>query len=50
MIDPAFEAIPLTQQKDHVGSVAYDKARNLLYISESFGDGEKPLIHVWHVR
>lgn len=50
MIDPAFNSIPLTQQKDHVGSVAYDKTRKLLFISESFGDGEKPLIHVWHVK
>ena len=29
---------------------AYDRRRRLLYVFETGGDGDRPLVHVWHVR
>ena len=38
------------QQRYLLGAMSYDRERNYLYIFELFGDGEKPLIHVWRVE
>jgi len=38
------------QQKYHVGAMAFDRERGLLYLFEPFGDGDRPLIHVWRVE
>ena len=37
------------QRKYRLGSVAYDRANGLLYVLELFGDGAKPVVHVWRV-
>ena len=38
------------QQRFLIGSVAYDRAHDLLYVLECFADGAKPVVHVWRVR
>jgi hypothetical protein len=35
------------QRRQRIGPVAYDRAGQLLYVAELFGDGARPLIHVW---
>lgn len=35
---------------DSVGGAAYDPASKRLYVSQRFGDGERPRIHVYEVR
>lgn len=38
------------QRRQRIGPVAYDRAGQLLYVLELFGDGAKPLVHVWRVE
>ena len=38
------------QRRFRIGSVAYDRMHDLLYILEPFADGIKPVIHVWRVK
>ncbi len=38
------------QRRDRIGDVAYDRANGLLYVLELYGDGAKPLVHVWQVQ
>lgn len=38
------------QRRFRIGSVAYDRAHDLLYVLELFADGAKPVIHVWRIR
>lgn len=38
------------QRRQRIGAVAYDRASQLLYVQELFGDGAKPLIHVWRIE
>ena len=38
-----------TQEWHHLGAASYDRERGLLYVFEPHGDGDKPLVHVWHV-
>ncbi|GAB2176987.1 hypothetical protein [Dongia sp. agr-C8] len=38
------------QRRQRIGAVAYDRANQLLYVQELFGDDAKPLIHVWRVQ
>ncbi len=38
------------QRRYRIGSVAYDRNNDLLYVLENFADSEKPVIHVWRVR
>ena len=37
------------QRRYRIGAVAYDRVHDLLYISEQFADGGKPVVHVWKV-
>lgn len=37
------------QRRQRIGPIAYDRAHQLLYVIELFGDGAKPLIHVWRI-
>ena len=37
------------QQKMRIGAAAFDRERGLLYVQELFGDGDKPLVHVWRI-
>ena len=39
-----------TQQKYRLGDCAFDRARGLFYVLELFGDGDKPVVHVWQVQ
>lgn len=48
-IDDVLYHITSAQQKYHVGALAFDRAQGMLYLFEPFGDGDKPLIHVWQV-
>lgn len=48
-IDPFLYHINSTRQKHHVSAVAFDRPHGLLYIFEPFGDGDKPIVHVWKV-
>jgi hypothetical protein len=38
------------QEWYHVGALAFDRERGLLYLVEPFADGDKPIIHVWRVE
>ena len=49
-VDDVLFNIQSSQQKYRVGAVAYDRTNNLLYIFELFGDGDLPLVHVWHIE
>jgi chitodextrinase len=49
-IDSNLLHITSTQQKGHVCSVCFDRARGYLYVMEPFADGEKPIVHVWKVN
>ncbi|MBN1344636.1 MAG: hypothetical protein JXQ73_18235 [Phycisphaerae bacterium] len=49
-IDQALFNIRSTRQKRHVSTVAFDRAHGLLYVLEYRADGDKPLVHVWHVQ
>ena len=48
-IDSLLYHITSSRQKHHVSAVAFDRARGLLYIFEPFGDGDKPIVHVWSI-
>ncbi len=48
-IDHLLYGIESSQQKYHLGAASFDAERGLLYLFESFGDGDKPLIHVWQI-
>jgi hypothetical protein len=49
-IDDSLFHIESTQQKHHVGATSLDRQRGLLYIFEPFGDGDRPLIHIWVIE
>jgi len=49
-IDDYLYHITSGQQKYHVGAMTFDRERGLLYLFEPFGDGDKPLVHVWSVK
>lgn len=49
-LDDVLYHIESDQQKYHVGALAFDRDRGLLYLFEPFGDGDKPLVHVWAVE
>ena len=49
-IDEFLYHVKSSQQKEHVGAAGFDRERGLLYVFEPFGDGDKPLIHVWSVE
>jgi hypothetical protein len=49
-VDDVLYHVESDQQKYHVGALAFDRARGLLYLFEPFGDGDKPLVHVWRVE
>jgi hypothetical protein len=38
------------QRRQRIGPIAYDRKNQLLYVLELFGDGAKPLVHVWRVQ
>jgi hypothetical protein len=37
------------QRRYRIGTVAYDRNHDLLYVAEQFADGAKPVIHVWRI-
>jgi len=49
-VDDVLYHIASEQQKYHLGAAAFDRERGLLYVFEPFGDGDKPLVHVWRVE
>lgn len=49
-VDAYLFNIQSSQQKHHLGAGGFDRERSLLYVFELFGDGEKPLVHVWKVE
>jgi len=48
-IDDVLYHITSTQQKHHVGAMAFDRARGWLYVLEPLADDDRPLVHVWRV-
>jgi hypothetical protein len=48
-IDNILYHITSAREKHHISAVAYDRSHGLLYIFEPFGDGDKPIVHVWEV-
>jgi len=49
-IDTRLFNVTESQQKSHVASAAFDRARGLLYIMEPLVDDDKPIIHVWRIQ
>jgi hypothetical protein len=49
-VDKYLFNIRSSQQKSHLGAMAYDRARGFIYIMEPLADGDKPLIHVWKIK
>ncbi len=49
-IDTRLFNVDESRQKSHVGAVAFDRQRGLLFIMEPLVDQDKPIIHVWRVR
>lgn len=49
-LEPYLWHITKPWQKMHVGAVAFDRVRGILYLAEPFADGEQPIIHVFSVR
>ena len=48
-VDHCLFAVQSVNQKNHLGALAYDRERNVLYILEPLADGEKSLVHVWKI-
>ena len=48
-IDDVLYHVTSSQEWHHVAAVGFDRERGLLYVFEPFGDGDKPLVHVWRV-
>ncbi|HNX49195.1 MAG TPA: hypothetical protein PLS53_10510 [Thermoanaerobaculaceae bacterium] len=51
--DPPAEADAIgrgVQRRFRLGETAFDRARGHLFVVERFGDGTRPLIHVWKAR
>ena len=38
------------QRRYRIGAVAYDRTNALLYVLELYGEGAKPVVHVWRVE
>jgi hypothetical protein len=38
------------QRRYRIGETCYDRQRGHLFVFERFGDGAKPLVHVWRVK
>ncbi len=38
------------QRRARIGDVAYDRASGLLYVLELYGDGARPIVHVWRIK
>jgi len=50
---PAWDEVYLgqgAQRRYRIGEIAYDRAGNRLYVLELYGDGPRPVVHVWQVR
>jgi hypothetical protein len=37
------------QRRNRIGPSAYDRNSALLYVLEQYGEGAKPVVHVWRV-
>jgi Bacterial Ig domain len=42
--------LPFTDIRTHIEGAGYDPATNRIFVSQSFGDGDQPVIHVFSVR
>jgi hypothetical protein len=38
------------QRRNRIGPAAYDRTNTLLYVLEQYGEGAKPVVHVWRVE
>ena len=38
------------QRRSRIGDVAFDRQNGLLYVLELYGDGTKPVVHLWKVH
>jgi len=38
------------QRRSRIGDVTFDRQNGLLYVLELYGDGAKPIVHVWRIR
>jgi hypothetical protein len=38
------------QRRFRIGPAAYDRDSALLYVLEMYGDGARPVVHVWRVE
>ena len=48
-LDPVLYGVTSKQKTRHVGDVAFDRQRGLIYLVEFRGDEDKSMIHVWKI-
>lgn len=48
-LDPVLFGVTSKQKTRHVGAVAFDRQRGLIYLMEFRGDNDKSLVHVWKI-
>jgi hypothetical protein len=42
--------LDLPFDSSRIGGAAYDRRHGLIYVSQQYGDGAEPVIHVYEVR
>jgi hypothetical protein len=50
---PAWDELNLgtgDQRRYRIGDATYDREQGILYVLELYGDGAKPVVHVWRVQ
>jgi hypothetical protein len=48
-LEPVLFNLDDPQRLARVGAIAFDSGSGLLYVMQPFGDGDKPVVHVWAV-
>jgi len=49
-IDKYLFNINSTQQKHHIGAIAYDRERGYIYIMEPYVENDQPIVHVFKIK
>ena len=43
-------SLPFADARAYILGAAYDPVRNRIFLTQAFGDGDRPLVHVYAVR
>jgi hypothetical protein len=53
LVPPEWDLVEVCQgdqRRSRIGDVSFDRASGLLYVLELYGDGAKPIVHVWRLK